>query len=238
MTDNQVVQSLWVGGRLSAMEQICIKSFQAQGHVFHLYCYDDLKGIPDGTIIKDANEIISHDKLFIDNRQVVASFADWFRYKLLYDKGGWWVDMDSICLKHFNIQEEYCFSTEKSNSGEAELNIGFIKAPRGASFLADCLEYIESKSMKNVVWGAFGPKLFRRVLSSYEWEKYTCSPNVFCPINWTEIYKFITVQEYVPEDDTIAIHLWNEMWRLARLPRDANYHPQSLYEQFKARFSS
>lgn len=51
-----VIQSLWIGGSLSVMEQLCITSFLKNGHPFHLYTYEDVKNIPDGTIVKDAED--------------------------------------------------------------------------------------------------------------------------------------------------------------------------------------
>ena len=34
---SDVIQSLWIGDRLSVMERLCIQSFLDQGHQFHLY---------------------------------------------------------------------------------------------------------------------------------------------------------------------------------------------------------
>ena len=30
-----------------------------------------------------------------------AGFANFFRYELLRKRGGWWVDLDTICLRPF-----------------------------------------------------------------------------------------------------------------------------------------
>ena len=40
MTD--ILQSLWLGKRLSVMEQLSIRSFLDQGYSFHLYTYQDV----------------------------------------------------------------------------------------------------------------------------------------------------------------------------------------------------
>ncbi len=39
-----VFQSLWIGAELSAMEQLSIRSFLANGHEFHLYTYQERQG--------------------------------------------------------------------------------------------------------------------------------------------------------------------------------------------------
>jgi hypothetical protein len=38
-----------------------------------------------------------------------AGFSDVFRYKLLYDHGGWYTDLDVTCLKRPNFTTEYVF---------------------------------------------------------------------------------------------------------------------------------
>ncbi|MCF8323269.1 MAG: hypothetical protein K9I26_09045, partial [Flavobacterium sp.] len=96
-----IIQSLWIGDTLSLNEQLCITSFLFHGHEFHLYTYGTIKNVPDDTIIKDANRIIPSDKIFKYRKGSYAGFADWFRYKLLFEKGGFWVDTDVICMKPF-----------------------------------------------------------------------------------------------------------------------------------------
>jgi hypothetical protein len=63
-TDSNIIQSLWIGGHLSKVEQLCIKSFLDNGHEFHLYIYDEVKNIPTGTIICDGNAILNKEDIF------------------------------------------------------------------------------------------------------------------------------------------------------------------------------
>ena len=87
---SRVIQSLWVGGRLSTMEQLCIRSFQAHGHEFVLYVYEATDGVPPGTVVMDANDIIPASRIFTyREHSTYAGFANFFRYKLLLEKGGW-----------------------------------------------------------------------------------------------------------------------------------------------------
>src|SRR5262245_2642869 len=106
------VKSLWIGRRLSTMEQLCIESFLQNGYDFDLYTYGDVKNVPDGTTLLDANEIlpekwVTHFRY--DKRPSISPFSNVFRYKLLHDKGGIWVDMDVVCLRPFVLKEDYCF---------------------------------------------------------------------------------------------------------------------------------
>ena len=34
-------------------------------------------------------------------------------------------------------------------------------------------------------------------------------------------------------NNTVGIHLWNEMWRKSKLDKNGKFHPDSIYEQYK-----
>ena len=108
-----IIQSLWIGGSLSKIEQLCINSFLKNNHEFHLYTYGEVQNIPEGTTVKDANEIINSSEIFTYNGGSYAGFADWFRWELLYKKGGFWVDTDVICIKPID-SAPYTSSSSKS----------------------------------------------------------------------------------------------------------------------------
>lgn len=58
-----IIQSLWVGDKLSVIEQLCIASFLKNGHEFHLYTYQDVGAVPNGAILQDANQIIPEENI-------------------------------------------------------------------------------------------------------------------------------------------------------------------------------
>ena len=67
MTDtNRIVQGLWMGGRLSALERLCVRSFCAHGHEFHLYHYDELENVPriEGLRLMDAREVLPRAQVY------------------------------------------------------------------------------------------------------------------------------------------------------------------------------
>lgn len=236
---NKIIQSLWIGDKLSSMELLCIQSFIQNGHEFHLYVYNDIHNAPGEVVQMDANKIIPENKMFRDSRGGVSSFSDWFRYQLLYDKGGWWVDMDAVCLKYFDFEPEYCFSTEKPHypHRHALLNNGFVKSPPKAGYLTDILNYIHSIDHTDIIWGELGPRLLRAVLKHYESDTYLKPPETFCPVNWDEISQLVTTRENLFDlTHSYAIHLWNETWRVSHFDKNAVYHPESLYEKLKNRY--
>lgn len=118
MMENTVVNSLWIGDKLSVNELLTLRSFVAHGHDFVLWSYSDLSAnLPDGVELRDANRIIPFSRAF---RYPSKGFLDWgkgswggfsdiFRYQLLHEYGGWWVDMDVTCLRPFDFDSPYFF---------------------------------------------------------------------------------------------------------------------------------
>ena len=82
----QIIQGLWIGSELSMMEQLSIASFLKNGHDYHLYVYGDVKGIPQGTVIQDGNEILPASLIFqYKEHKTYSAFSDFFLYNLLLD---------------------------------------------------------------------------------------------------------------------------------------------------------
>ena len=108
-----VIQSLWIGSELSVLERLSIISFIRNGHEYHLYVYGDVGNVPDEVILKDGNAILPASMIFQYKQQKSYSgFSNYFRYKLLLEKGGWWADTDMVCLRAFDFAEPYVFATE------------------------------------------------------------------------------------------------------------------------------
>lgn len=234
---NKVIQGLWIGAELSVMEQLSISSFLRNGHEYHLYAYDKLKNIPTGTVIKDANEILPASRIFKYKHQAsYAGFSNFFRYKLLLERGGWWSDTDNVCLRPFAFPEEYVFATEVCDGLEV-VNSGIIKAPIGSEAMGHAWEVCQTKDPDQLVWGETGPKLTGETVRRYSLERYVKPHDVFCPLDYAEWHK---VLEPEPEGSLIAnshaIHLWNAMWKFADQDKNAPYPHNCLYEKLKRRY--
>lgn len=157
-----VVNGMWVGKELGNMELLTINSFVDHGHEFHLWAYDDIETkLPDGVVVRDAREILKEEKVFhypkdsdIDmefGKGSYAGFSDIFRYKLLYELGGWWVDMDVTCLQSLRglDYDGYFFR----NHWDLPLVGNIMKVPPGSELMERCYrEASENITKDNREW--------------------------------------------------------------------------------------
>ena len=255
------IKALWIGDTLSLIEQLSLASFVKCGHEVELFTYNHVAMVPDGVTIRDANEILGKEKIFLyRERPSYAGFANWFRYIMLYKEGGVWIDTDMVCLKRFDFDSPLFFGMEAFDRYNcavvgAEPNLALF------SFLArqvenpnDYLPYDTKKERKtkfkrkylkgnqrgNVKWGETGPRGFTRAINHFELQSHGLPFTAFYPIHsecWTAIFDdtFPSIEAYFP--DTYAIHLWNEMMRRRDdFDKNRDFSKNSLLAALKRRY--
>lgn len=250
---NRIVQSFWYSqnpnqNTITPIEILCIASYLHHQHEFHLYTYtpndasminlqENLKNSPyfQNLYIKDAREIMGEEKIFFDDRgQIgIAAFSDLFRFSMLEQKGGWWVDMDTICLQPINFAQPYVFATERKNDKKEGSATCIIKAPKNSPFLKELLTQanhiiqedresvkrmqktlsfkikllfkpkLKQKINKNH-WGIIGPLFLERMLDTHQnMQQYIVPAEYFCHINFWEPQHFIDPNFTLPQNKTI-----------------------------------
>jgi len=222
--DNHIVHGLWIGDTLSSMEMLTIKSFVKMGHQFYLWAYDDLK-LPtiEGLIIKSADDIIARKDVFSyknknkfgHGKGSFAGFSDIFRYKLLYEYGGWWVDMDVTCLKTLDFKEEYVFRAHH----ELDVVGNFMKCPKASPLMKSAYEEAVSEvNEQNNDWHK-PIEILNKYIKEYHLEKYI-KKNLALPDDWRIILKMIKGKSDKSIESFYFIHWLNEEWRARNLSKD------------------
>lgn len=106
--DRSPVQAVWIGETLPTIALLSIASFTKHGHPYHLYVYNPISNAPSSCVLKDANEILAKHLIYrAGENDTLACFSDWFRYELLFKKGGIYVDIDVVCLKPFDMSYNF-----------------------------------------------------------------------------------------------------------------------------------
>jgi len=236
------MQGLWIGGSLSNMEKLSINSFLKNGHEYDLYTYGPVEGVPAGANVKDASEIIPRENLFL-NRGGYSTFSDFFRWKLILERGGWWVDTDAVCLRPFDFEQEYVFFGGKGKPGSDDcVTSGLFKAPAQSKFAiagwASCL----AMTVATMTWGQAGPPLFTEIVHEVLLQDYILPSKLVFPIFYTRAVLDFTERHGYPKTyselvlgDAYSVHLFNEIWRLAGADKNGRY-PGSIYEYLQERF--
>jgi mannosyltransferase OCH1-like enzyme len=233
---NRTIQGLWIGSELSTMERLSITSFLRNGHEYHLYVYDDLPHVPAGTIVKDANEILPASRIFkYTHRPSYAGFSNHFRFQLLFQRGGWWADTDVVCLRPFDFSDEYVFASELS--GERILaNNGIMKAPARSEVMDYAASVCEMKDPQKLVWGETGPYLLTEIVGKYNLGQFQQPCSLFSPVAHADWHRLLEPYVVAIPADAYAIHLWNSYWQFEPQDKNADYHPDCIYEQLKRKY--
>lgn len=225
------VHGLWIGDELSLMELLTIKSFILNGYNFNLWVYEPIKTeLPKGCICHDANKIITKDKVFKYKHPSqfgvgvgsYAGFSDIFRYKLLHDVGGWWVDMDVTCLKPFDVDAPYFFS------GHISLPLvgNIMKAPKGSKLMKKCYEQATIEvNEENRDWH-LPIKILVDNVFDFKLQKYIVQGISNNDISFF-IKKIIYLNVNLP-NNWFFIHWCNEIWRTNKISKN-NFIHSSIY---------
>jgi hypothetical protein len=237
-----LMQGLWIGDRLSNMERMSINSFLKNGHPYDLYTYGPVEGVPEGVTVRDANAIIPWSEAFL-NRGGYSTFSDFFRWKLIHDLGGWWVDTDAVCLRPFDFEADYVFFGGKGKPGSDDcVTSGLFKAPAGSLFTEYGWDSCEVTCKETMAWGACGPPLITEAVEACGLQDHILPGKLVFPIfytravlDFTERHEYSKTYSDLVFGDAYSVHLFNEMWRLAGADKNG-YYPGSIYQHLQERF--
>ncbi|MEZ5512791.1 MAG: glycosyltransferase [Steroidobacteraceae bacterium] len=259
--DLPVINMFWFGAPLSRVETLSIASFLAHGHPVDLYVYDDIGAVPAGATLRDAARILPQALLFRHRRTgSVAHFADWFRYKVLFEVGGIWADTDVICLQPLVYDDPVVFAWET----EQYLNSAVLGLPAGhplAAWLAASCEqpnkllpydswrmrlrkvkrrYLQGDRRDRTRWGETGPKglthaarhfgLLARALPS--WHFYPVAAE-----QWRTLFEAPRADAPLDFGASRAVHVWNNMMHTqAGFDKNARFADDSSFERLWQRY--
>lgn len=138
MPSHYQVAALWIGGRLSFLEEMCLKSFVDAGQHTILYTYEGVENVPDGVELRDGNDILPNPNIVRHGRTgSPAPFADRFRYNMLGKLDHTiWADTDAYCCKPFTTSTGHFHGYEKKD----EVNNGVLGLPKDSPTLRALIE--------------------------------------------------------------------------------------------------
>ncbi|MFG5381955.1 hypothetical protein [Yoonia sp. R2-816] len=251
------VGALWIGGSLTWLEQLCLKSFVAHGHETTLFTYNEVKGVPDGVIIRDGREIVDTGDFVKHARtESVALFSDLFRFHMIQKTPGIiYVDTDVYCLRPLDIDEPNLFGYESMERDRGRLNGAVLRLAPESPLLSEMLSFMEDEypeptwlspawkrqmaerraggdpvHVSEMPWGIWGPLGITNLARSTGEAKHAKPPEFFYPVHFKErisLFKRPMKVERFLTENSYTIHMWAPIKRYAGKRYDGLCPPRS-----------
>jgi hypothetical protein len=274
-----LLQSYWSDAPLSLLERVCLLSWTAFGARVHLYTHDDPVALraqipaaaqPHITVL-DADVILPRARKFTYKGPAPKSkradaftalpFSDLFRYELLRQKGGVWMDMDLVLIRPMPtrvLRAPYFFVTERTIQAGAYASREPTKPTNACigardpnSEWARWITDAAAARTETVTSAWTYMRLFQESLRELDLERYLEPPEFVMPVNWWDldgIFKTepclrskygvpsTCVADVFGNPATVGIHLFRGLLRKRDLPYEdrSRIPPQSMLGQLLA----
>lgn len=271
-----LLQSYWSDAPLSLLEKACLLSWTAFGARVHLFTHDDPAAlraqIPPAARshieVLNADLILPRSKKFVfqgvspkskrSDAFKALPFSDLFRYEMLRQRGGIWMDMDIVLVKPMParvLKAPYFFVSERT------LQAGAYKSKDPSKPTNACIgvraahsewaEWIVAASQKAQITSAWTfMKVFQESLKALDLGRYVEPPEFVMPVNWWDLDGIFTpaadlenpgclrskygvpstCHTILRNPKTIGVHLFRGLLRKQDLPYEdrAQIPPTSL----------
>ena len=202
---------------------VATASMRAAGHPVRVWSYSPQKLgflLPLGIEVRPAEDVMPRD-LF---QRIVAGseiryFSDIFRYAVLYEHGGLWMDTDVILLRPFPFRGDYFLNLQWRGAHQGHFICGNVMfAMPHSRHLRSLYETSIDRCFQSggKKFGDIGPKLLSDYVMSdagSELRDWLFSPMLFNSIDWTEVEKFNQplgeLADYLNDERVFGVHLWN-----------------------------
>lgn len=243
-----IIKSFWISGPLQPVNLLTIRSFIDNGHPLIIFTYEPDRFLGEQCSelkIIDANTILPASEIFYyknirggDPKFKFGGIAERFKSEMLYQLGGWVIDLDIACLKNFDeLGRELILSQGKFPSGDLGAYVfrphekgvvaNIVKAPAGSEFARLLLEHTKTITPDNRDYEKSFKALYP-IVKQLGIEKYILPESVFG--NDNEKYWKIYLQNngQIPPPEMFAIHWCGAM--------GAGYQLGSFYDKLLVKY--
>lgn len=232
-----IANMLWIEGALGPVERACMRSVIRQGHRLILWHYGKLSGVPEGVELRDGHAVVPRERLF---RHIPTGsyslFSNLFRYRLLQQDLGLWLDCDAYLLKPIEWKDGHIYGFESAGVVAS----GVLALPADHPALAELISFFDGRSIppwlptrwrvkyaiqhllngryrvETMPWGYLGPRALTAMLTKHGLLEKARPPQVFYPWDWQAVDWMFKSSERIEDRitaETTAVHLYNQMIR-------------------------
>lgn len=241
MAELPKVAGLWIGGALSWLEQLCLKSFVDMGHPTALYTYGEVTGVPDGVEVLSGQDILPDPDVYKHERSgSVALFSDIFRFHMIAKAPGTiWIDTDIYCWKPVVLDGDHYFGWESAR----QMNGAVLGLPADSEMLRLMLDFTSDPynipefynptmtadyrakadagtpvHAGEMPWGVWGPHCVTWAAKKSGEVKHAQPTSVFYPVPFPDrniFFRRPALSMRFSEENTLTYHLWGRIKRMA-----------------------
>ncbi|WP_299907612.1 hypothetical protein [uncultured Paracoccus sp.] len=224
------VAGFWAGEDLSFVEQMVIRSYLDHGCDYTLYLAHPVGGIPEGTPIRDAAEILPQPGFIGDSpsRKDLAVWSDLFRFRLLQSQRVIWADLDAYCVRPFDLPSDHVFGA----NGSGTVLPGVLSLPQASPALrwitvflapdeivapwADPAWVERRRKMgklgpADLPWGDVGPRPLAHALRLTGEDRHALAAPVFYPVEPATLPKLWRPglsDAAILQPETLSVHIF------------------------------
>ncbi len=200
-----VINFFWSGNKFDYLNYLTIKSHINVGHnvIIHLHGNTPKskyweKMLSLNVIIKNANDVIDITN-FMNKGGNFRTASSLWRFKFLYEFGGWYSDCDALALKQWPDHSKWVLCSDN----RVLISTGVLKVPANEKmflYMIDNLKY---------EWGNI--KVFNDIYKQFKGNIHAnFKPDMFYPFSWK---KWDNLLKNIPiPKNCYSVHLYNTMF--------------------------
>jgi len=249
------VGTLWIGGRLSWLEQLCLASFTDHGHAVTLYTYEGVDNAPPGVALADAAAVFPADRFLLHNRTgSPAVHADAFRYRMIARTGLTWIDADILCLRPWAFGAGPVFGWERPGRQVCNAVLGLPAdspalarlvamiadeypippwlPPADRAALAAARDRGAPVHVVDLPWGVWGPAALTHILRATGEIAAAQPQQAFYPVAFRDRRDLLAPGRDLADRigaDSYGVHLWNRRLSRRLITHHGGVPPEGSY---------
>jgi len=245
MKPRQEVRTFWTGPDLSYYEELSLRSAIASGARVLLYTYNKSLTVPEGVELVDAREVLSgplHQFHHNDGDLSLALHSDLFRYLAIQKFGGWYMDLDIVVMTSELPDDKIYLAYQEDGVANAAVMKFPAQSPIMTASVDEAMRLLPAAgtAAPGADHGILGPKLITRLASEYAID-HLVRPKVSAyEIHPNEVLMFFDPRQCEAVFARLAssdfVHLWNDLWRALRIPKNLGPPEGSFLDALFRRF--
>lgn len=232
---DSVVHVFWAYGGLSTLEKLSVGSFLRHGFHVKLWTYEISPKLPATVEQCDARQVLPERRVFTYRNGSFAGFANLFRYAVLSRFGGFWADMDVICLSPASQVSQlgpagfFVTGRTKAHGLRINNNVLYHPQPKNGDLIDLAQAVADRFDIAATQWGDCGPTLLTALVKAYpRMAPAIKAPECANPIDWWRCPQALLSDAGELPADATFLHCFNEMWRRAGIDKNARYPSGSI----------